>query len=44
MTGSTSDGFTGCEPTVAARRTAMLMTNDPRRRSTLISCYYDYQQ
>lgn len=44
MTCKTTAEGTGCELEIGDRKTAMLMTDDPRSARTLVGCYYFYQQ
>lgn len=44
MTCAVSDGTPACELQIGNRKTAVLMTDDPRSKTTLAGCYYYYQQ
>jgi hypothetical protein len=44
MTCKSSAEGTGCELVVGEKKTALLMTDDPRSTRTLVGCYYFYQQ
>ena len=45
MTCATSDGVRSCEIELGSKRTAVLMTDqDGRAQSSLVGCYYFYQQ
>lgn len=44
MTCVVSDGLPACELQLGVRKTAVLMTDDPRRKTTLAGCYYFFQQ
>ena len=42
---STSDGMRACELPIAEKKTAMLVAGDnPNSKTTLLGCYYYYQQ
>jgi|GEM_PF-939689 len=44
MSCKTSDGTPACELTIGDKKTAILMTDNPRSARTLVGCYYFYQQ
>jgi hypothetical protein len=44
MTCSVSEGTPACELKLGEKKTAVLMTDDPRAATTLVGCYYYYEK